>query len=352
MSLLTILGAPPDAVLPTPQTENFKYTSLRALNNKASKLVPTRLGLVAEQALLSHAKAPIATIEGRTASTGFFAQLAGQQLGYSACLEGLHYFQIAPVAEFGLVQQHHCIRIAKGTQACIVWHHTGNQNDTLVNLLSRFDVEEQASLKLIRVQTAAPKASVFERTEIQLGGESTLELVDVNFGAELSRHELSVDLRHPKAQANIMAAACLNTRQHHDLQLSLQHMEPHTTSNTRIKTIAKQRARAVIGGRIYVAKGADQTDAQLKTQNLLLSADAEIDAKPELEIHADEVICAHGATIGQLDQNALFYLRSRGLDEASAKSLLTFAFAEEILARIEQAEVRDKLSQMLRDKLT
>jgi Fe-S cluster assembly protein SufD len=352
VGLLEKLGAAAGVTLPTAQTESFKYTSLRALNSKAKQLVSCGLMLVPAQFLREAAQIPDAKAPSRLTSTGFFAPLAAKGPSFAATLSAHSYFQIAPALEKGLVQQSHLLEVPTHASATLIWHHCGEQAESLVNLLTQIQVGENANLTLIRVQNAHSSANVFERTEIFLAPSSNVSVFDINLGAQLSRHELVLNLQHRDAAASVLATSCLDGRQHHDLQLSLLHETVHTTSNTRIKTITKDRSRAVINGRIFVAKGADFTDAKLKTQNLLLSADAEIDAKPELEIYADEVVCAHGATIGQLDDQALFYLKSRGLDDASARSLLTYAFAAEILTQIDNEAVREQLIALLKTKLS
>jgi Fe-S cluster assembly protein SufD len=128
--------------------------------------------------------------------------------------------------------------------------------------------------------------------------------------------------------ANLML---LNGKQHADLQLTVHHQAGNCTSQTQQKTMADGRARAVFNGRIQVDRGADGTDARLRTNSLLQSPHAEVNAKPELEINAEEVSCSHGATVGQLDERALFYLRSRGLDLVQAKAMLQQAFCADVL---------------------
>ena len=119
---------------------------------------------------------------------------------------------------------------------------------------------------------------------------------------------------------------------------------PHTSSREDYRGIADQRGRVVFNGKVVVDEKAIKTDAQQSSRNLLLSSTAEIDTKPELEIYNDDVKCAHGATVGQLDANALFYLRSRGLDASQARALLTYAFADHIVAQLPVAALREQLT--------
>jgi ABC-type transport system involved in Fe-S cluster assembly, permease component len=140
-------------------------------------------------------------------------------------------------------------------------------------------------------------------------------------------------------------------RQHIDNHIRVDHMAPHTGSHTTYRGVLNDYARGVFNGKIEVYKDAQKTDAALNNANLLLSGDAEIDTKPELEIYADDVKCSHGATVGQLDEDMLFYLRTRAMDENTAKSLLTYAFADEIIREIAIAPLRRRLEQLVIQRL-
>jgi Fe-S cluster assembly protein SufD len=136
-------------------------------------------------------------------------------------------------------------------------------------------------------------------------------------------------------------------RQHLDNYMLVEHASPHCDSRQFYNGILDGRSHGVFHGRIIVHKDAQKTDAKQTNRNLLLSDDAQIDTKPQLEIYADDVKCTHGATIGQMDETALFYLRSRGIDEASARKLLLLAFANECLDRMKEDSVRDHLRELI-----
>ena len=136
-------------------------------------------------------------------------------------------------------------------------------------------------------------------------------------------------------------------RQHVDFHTTVDHAKPHGTSQEYFKGILDGRSRGVFNGRVHVHPGAQKTDATQSNKNLLLSRDAEVDTKPELEIYADDVKCSHGATVGQLDPDMLFYLRARGIDRATARGLLTFGFAQDIIDRMSLPQLRERLAQML-----
>jgi Fe-S cluster assembly protein SufD len=136
-------------------------------------------------------------------------------------------------------------------------------------------------------------------------------------------------------------------RQHMDFHTRIDHTQPHGTSKEFYKGILDGRSRGVFNGRVYVHRDAQKTDAEQSNKNLLLSRNAEIDTKPQLEIYADDVKCAHGATVGQLDENMIFYLRSRGIDATAARSLLTYGFASEVLDAMALVPVKEGLRSQL-----
>ncbi|MEE8460132.1 MAG: SufD family Fe-S cluster assembly protein, partial [Phycisphaerales bacterium] len=143
----------------------------------------------------------------------------------------------------------------------------------------------------------------------------------------------------------------VNDRNHVDNHLRVEHAKPHCDSREYFKGILDDHARAVFTGRIIVHKDAQKTDAKQTNMNLLLSDDCQVDTKPQLEIFADDVKCTHGATVGQLDADAMFYLRSRGIDETAARGVLLFAFAQASLDQVTPEPLRDRLQETLHDLL-
>jgi Fe-S cluster assembly protein SufD len=166
-------------------------------------------------------------------------------------------------------------------------------------------------------------------------------------GALMTRHDIAVDLAGKGARFDSRGVFALHGRQHADTHLDVHHNARDTVCDIVWRGVADQRARGVFHGAITVAPGADGADARLQTKNLLLSAQAEIDTQPVLEIHADEVKAAHGATVGQLDQNAMFYLLSRGIAAADARGLLISAFCRDALDGVSGEKLREHLARRL-----
>ena len=154
---------------------------------------------------------------------------------------------------------------------------------------------------------------------------------------------LSATTCEPGCACDVSGVFIAAQGQHVDNHTRIDHIAPHTTSDEAFRGIVGERGRGVFNGKVVVHRGAQGTDARQSSDNLLLSERSEVDTKPELEIYTDDVKCAHGATVGELDAGQLFYLRSRGIDEETARGLLVFAFANELLRRIDVPQLRDRV---------
>jgi len=240
------------------------------------------------------------------------------------------------------------VEVGRGATADIVEHFVAAGDATqLGTVVSDIVLREGARLGLVVLQDASPAITLVRREQIRIdaGAEATLHVLEL--GGGLVRHELHADLDGDKARFDSRGVFALAGRQHVDTQLEIRHKARDTASDALWRGIADGRSRGVFRGAILVAEGADGADAALSNKNLLLSGMAEIDTKPELEIYADEVKAAHGATIGQLDERSLFYLRSRGIPLAEARSLLTLAFCRAALESLPNDALREYLGERL-----
>jgi Fe-S cluster assembly protein SufD len=235
----------------------------------------------------------------------------------------------------------HFVELREGATLQLVEHElAAGEHAHLGNALLHAHVADGASLSHVRVQDAAPRATLFARTDAVLAREARYARTDLELGAALSRHELNVRLEGKTAALRADGVLLADGRRHVDTRLGIDHIARDTACDLTWRGLAGQRGKAVFHGGIVIRQGADGTAANLSNKNLLLSHDAEVDTQPVLEIHADEVKAAHGATVGQLDPTALFYLRSRGLPDAQARALLTGAFCREVVAGIEDQQTR------------
>jgi Fe-S cluster assembly protein SufD len=215
----------------------------------------------------------------------------------------------------------------------------------LTSAVTEVIVRDSASLDHARIQREAPGAFHFSHLAVRVERNGHYACRTISFGAQLSRSTPVVTLAAAGASVILDGLALLSDAQVADTHSFIDHTVPHGTSRQAHKTIADGASLAVFNGIIYVRKDAQGTDAQQQCRGLLLSTQARIDAKPQLEIYADDVKCAHGAAIGQLDPEAMFYLQSRGLRPALARNLLTYAFASDLLAGIPVPSLRRQLRQ-------
>lgn len=235
----------------------------------------------------------------------------------------------------------HLVELREAADVSLIEHHIApGAHANLSNAIAHIHMKPGAALSHLRIQHDAPAATQILRTDAVLAREADYRRLDLELGANLSRHELNIALHGTGAKAHANGVLLGDGRRHLDTRLGIDHVARDTACLLEWRGLAAQRSRAVFHGGILIREGADGTDARLSNKNLLLSADAEIDTQPVLEIHADEVQAAHGATVGSLDATALFYLRSRGLPETQACSLLTAAFCREALGVFGQGAMR------------
>ncbi len=244
------------------------------------------------------------------------------------------------------------ISVGNNTRATIIesFHCLGGA-DYFSNSQSVIQLKQGAGLNHYRLQLDAQQAMHVSTREIQQGRDSHFSAFTLSLGGGTVRDALDVQMRGAGAECYLNGLFVANDRQHHDFHINVEHQAPQCLSREFYRGIAAGRGRGVFDGRVLVAAHAQGTDAAMSSKNLLLSAHAEIDVKPWLEIYADDVKCAHGATVGQIDAEALFYLRSRGVDEAEARSLLTFAFVNEVLDKISDVPIKKSLQAVVNTHL-
>lgn len=401
------LGAPRRAALadalaaglPHGRVEAWKYTNLRALSNRAfapAAAVPVDAAVVAGIAaprlvfvnggfdaalsdlsglpdgvelrpfsqVLAGDDARAASVLGRRFDRADepFARLnaalamEGARLSVAAGIvvaTPLHLvFVGAPAAGDQAWHLRHLVELRKGATLALVEHHLGaGAHRHLANHVLHAHLAAGATLVHARVQAEDAGATLFARTDAVLGSDATYRRADLELGAGLSRHELNVQLQGERAALQAGGVLLADGRRHLDTRLGIVHQARDTRCELPWRGLADQRGRAVFHGGITIAAGADGSEAELSNKNLLLSGDAEIDTQPVLVIHADEVKAAHGATVGRLDETALFYLRSRGLPGDAARRLLVQAFLREPLAMLGDAALAGTLGDALTARL-
>lgn len=234
--------------------------------------------------------------------------------------------------------------------ACVIEHHLGG-GQTLSTTTTRIELGANARLEHIKFQQEAAEAIHVGLTEVRQQADSQFNSHSLSFGAKFARHDINTNFVGKGCETLLNGLYHVDGRRHVDHHTQINHAQPYGTSHEYYRGLLDGSGRGVFRGRILVAKDAQRSDAIQRSDSLLLSKMAEADARPELEIYADDVKCAHGATVGQLDDDALFYLRSRGLDQEHAQQLLTYAFAAEVIERISHEAARKQARQALLDCL-
>jgi Fe-S cluster assembly protein SufD len=241
------------------------------------------------------------------------------------------------------------IEVEEGGSLLLLESHAGTRGVT--NLGLEILLRQNARLTHVRLAPAAPGAVFVEEIGVSVARDARYQAHLPQAGAKLSRLELAIRLEGAGAEATLDGAGVLGCKLHADVTTHIEHVAGDTTSTQLFKYIAGGHSRAIYQGKISVHKGADGSDSRQTAKALLVGERAEADLKPELEILADDVKCAHGAAVGDLDTDSLFYLRSRGIPEAEARELLVRAFLEEAIIGIGRDDVRDAIRQFIEHAL-
>ena len=253
----------------------------------------------------------------------------------------------------GFAQPRNLVIAGADSQVAIIERHLSfGEHAAFTNSASEIMLGERAAVDYYLVQTQSPATHHICGIWAKQARASRFSCRSVTLGGALVRNDLGVELAGEEAHCDMLGLYNLSGRQHVDNHTTVTHAAENCSSHELYKGVLDGRSRAVFHGRIVVAAGAQKTNAAQTNNNLLLSRGAEIDSKPQLEIYADDVKCSHGATVGQLDPDALFYLRSRGLGEVEARQMLTFAFVNDVVGEIGIEALRETLASTLARRLT
>ena len=259
-------------------------------------------------------------------------------------LEIIHYGR----AQLSISQPRNLIVCQRQSRGQIIERYvSGGAHNTLANSVTEALLEDGASLDYYLVQNQSAAAYQVCGVWAKQSARSRFSCRTITLGGALTRNDLQVHLDGPEAHCDMLGLYSLSGRQHVDNHTTVVHAVENCSSRELYKGVLDQRSRAVFHGRVRVDEGAQKTDAAQSNNTLLLSRDAEIDTKPQLEIYADDVKCSHGVTVGQLDEGALFYLRARGIGEREARALLNHAFVSDVLSEVEIDPLRRYLESIL-----
>ncbi len=285
---------------------------------------------------------PLAALNAMLWEDGLFLDLPAGTQGGTLELLSVAAHAGRPIA----FHPRHVLRLAEGASLTLLETSLGPAGATyLHNPVFDITVAGGATLTHVRVQREGRSAFHLATVRAAVAGGGTYDSFTLNAGARLARGEMHVALNGPKAAAHLNGAQLAAEGQHADITTFLDHAAPDCPSRQTVKTVLAGRARGVFQGKILVRQAAQRTDGYQMNQALLLSEEAEINAKPQLEIYADDVKCSHGATVGALDPDQLFYLRARGVPEREARAMLVQAFLTEAVEAVTDEAARAALDE-------
>ncbi len=329
------------SLLPTRRDEAWKYSDLRAAvrhlpHAELRRSEPTSAGPFSEVL----AEAETVVLDGRRLDGGGVVRIDGEAVRRLRVIDGLG----SHAAELD-------IHVAEGGALTLLESYEGEAGGYVSALDLTITLEPGARCERVVLTDDAADAVRVATADVRLAPGASFAQTVVLTGAKLQRHETRCPHPGGGSQVRMDAVLLLDGARHADATTVVEHRGLDGATSQVAKTVAAGKSRAVFQGRIVVAEGADGTDARMRHDALILSEGAEVDAKPELEIYADDVQCAHGNTIGALDDDLLFYIRSRGVPEAEAKVLLTQAFVGEVVERIEHEGAREVVAAFVAARL-
>lgn len=241
----------------------------------------------------------------------------------------------------------------KNTQATVVESFSSiGSKASFNNIVTEISIDKDAVIDYYKIQNESEKAYHVGTTQVNQKGKSVFNAVTVTLNGAIVRNNLNVVLDEEYVESNLFGLFMPSGSTHVDNHTIVDHAKPNCLSNELYKGVLDGKSTGVFNGKIYVRKDAQKTNAFQSNKSILLSDEATINTKPQLEIWADDVKCSHGATSGQLDEESLFYLRSRGLSEKSAKAMLVYAFASDVLSNIKIESLKQLLEEKISEKLT
>jgi len=330
---------------PTPKNEEWKYTNTKPIADSGFRVSDSK----ATDAPVDHVREFRFDRNGFAALNLAFAEFVVVRIPKETSVAEPIEFNFANAD--GVARFPHLIVIAEpGSKATIIETYE-SEGRGFTNAAAQIFVAENASVTHYRVQKESADSFHIGTTEVTLSAGSFYNSTNINLGAAIARHDVHLKFTAAGAEAFVDGLYLLAGNQHSDTHSSIDHAVPNCISHQTYKGVLSDRSRGVFNGKVFVRENASGTDAQQSNKNLLLSNDARVDTKPQLEIFNDDVKCSHGATVGQLEDEELFYLLSRGISEQLARNLLTYGFAEEIINKIGIESIKKELDEAVLNRL-
>ena len=251
-----------------------------------------------------------------------------------------------------MVQPRNLIIVGENAQVQIIERHQSlNSNPVLTNSVTEIFAQERSITDYYKIQNDVQTANLVDNTYIAQKGHSNASVHTFSFGGNITRNNLNFYHQGERIDSTLKGITIIGDKQHVDHYTLVRHATPNCESHQNYKSIFDGSSTGVFNGKIYVEKEAQKTDAFQQNNNILISEKATINAKPQLEIFADDVKCSHGCTVGQLDESAMFYMQSRGIPKKEAKALLMYAFSNEVIESIRIPELKTRITNLIASKL-
>ena len=266
--------------------------------------------------------------------------------------DSIHLLFIAAGSEPALISPRNLIVVGKNSQLSIVESYVAVTRETyFTNVVTEIVAGDHSILEHDKLQDEAREAFHIASIHAYQGAQTNFTSNSIALGGSIVRNNVTAVLNAEGSETTLNGLSLATGTQLIDNHTTIDHAKPHCASHELYKSILDGKSRGVFNGKIFVRKDAQKTDAKQTNKTLLLSDNATIDTKPQLEIFADDVKCTHGATVGQLESEQVFYLRSRGIDEITARDILTFAFASDVVNRVHVEPLRDQLESLVHSRL-
>lgn len=318
------------------QTENLAFSKL-------SEKPETAIGSIAKAE-----KDPFAALNQSSFDGGVFIQIPKKEVVEKPIL----LLSFNKANEGQLIQPRVWIEAGDFAEVTFITHNINKSEEPyFVNKVVEIKGGVNSQIRYYRVQNEGKNAIEVSNIETNLLQDSRFTSVNISLSGEMVRNNLSLNLLGSNSEGNMYGIYLLNGKTHVDNHTNVDHTIPHAESNELYKGILADQSRGVFNGKIFVRQDAQKTNAFQQNNNILLSEDAIVNTKPQLEIWADDVKCSHGCTTGQLDEEALFYLQARGIDKTQAKGLLLFAFAGEVLEHIKDESFKNYCIDLVQERL-
>ena len=251
-----------------------------------------------------------------------------------------------------MFQPRNLIIVDENSQVQIIERHQSlSENKVFTNSVTEIYADKKSIIDYYKIQNDNLQASLIDNTYVDQQRNSSFTMHTFSFGNELVRNNLNISQNDQFIETTIKGVTIIGDKQHVDHNTLINHNKPNCNSHQDYKGIYDDKSTGVFNGQVMVKKVAQKTNAFQSNNNVLLSDQATINAKPQLEIYADDVKCSHGCTVGQLDKNALFYLKSRGIPEKEATALLMYGFANNILESVKIPEIKTRINHIIANKL-